>query len=219
MSERAVLKVETRQEVGSKHAVQLRRQGRLPAIVYGHKETPVSVSFNTHYFVEELHHGHRLFDVDLSGKAETLLVKEVQYDHLGKYIIHADLVRVNLSEAVKVTVPIELRGTAKGTHQGGIIDEYLDHLEIECKVSDIPKFITVSVKEVDVGGSIHAGDIELPEGAKLITDPKALVVMCHLVAAAKSTEEVEEEMPAGPEVITEKAPENQEGEPKKEGSR
>lgn len=216
MPERTVIKAEIRQQVGSKHAEKLRQQGRLPAIVYGHKKTPVSISFKTHDFIEELHHGHRLFDVDMGGESETILVKKLQYDHLGKDVIHADFVRVNLAEAVKVAVPIELRGTAKGTHQGGIIDEYLDHLEIECKVSDIPEFIVVSVREVDVGDSIHAGDIELPEGAKLITDPKALMVMCHLVAAAKSTEDVEEEMPAGPEVITEKAPEAQEGESTKD---
>jgi hypothetical protein len=73
----------------------------------------------------------------------------------------------------------------------------------------------VSVKEVGVGDSIRAGEVELPEGTKLITSPDALIVTCHLVAAAKSTEEVEEEMPVSPEVITEKAAEESEGEPEK----
>lgn len=211
MSEKAVLKAELRQDTGSKHAVKLREKGMLPAIVYGHKQESVAVTLNRHDFVEELHHGHRLFDVDMGGKKATLLVKDVQYDHLGKDIIHADLVRVDLSEMIKIKVPIELKGTAKGTHESGIIDEHLDHLDIECKVSDIPEHIIVSVKEVGVGDFIRASEVELPEGAKLVTSPSALIVTCHLVAAAKSTEEVEEEMPVSPEVITEKGAEEAEG--------
>ncbi len=215
MPEKAVLKAEPRQEAGSRHAAKLREQGRLPAIVYGHKKEPTSISFNRHDFVEELHHGHRLFDVDMGGKKETLLVKALQYDHLGKDVVHADLMRVDLSETIKIRVPLDLKGTAKGTHESGIIDEHLDHLEIECRVSDIPEHIMVSVKEVGVGDSIRAGEVELPEGTKLITSPDALIVTCHLVAAAKSTEEVEEEMPVSPEVITEKDAEESEGEPEK----
>ena len=167
----------------------------------------VAISLDLRTFVEMLHHGHRLLDVKIGKTSETLLVKALQYDHLGKDIIHADLIRVDLTEMVKVAVPIELKGTAKGTHEGGIVDEHLDHLEVECKVSDIPEFILVSIKELDVGDAIHAGDIELGEGIKLAINPETLVLTCHLVAAAKSTEELEEEMPVAPEVITEKAAE------------
>lgn len=211
MAQRAVIKAEIRTTLGTKDASRLRDKGMLPAIVYGHKKEPVAISFDLHGFIEDLHHGHRLFDADMGGKTETLLVKDLQYDYLGKSVIHADMVRVDLEETVKVKVSIELRGTSKGSHEGGIIDEHLDHLEIECKVVDIPEVIPIVVKELGVGDSVHAGDVELPAGAKLVTDPKALVLTCHLVAAAKTTEEVEEEMPVGPEVITEKAPEEEGG--------
>jgi large subunit ribosomal protein L25 len=212
MAQRAVIKAEIRTTLGTKDASRLRRKGKLPAIVYGHKKEPVAISFDVHGFIEDLHHGHRLFDTDMGGKTETLLVKDIQYDHLGKNVIHADMVRVDLEETVKVTVPIEMRGTSKGSHEGGIVDEHLDHLEIECKVMEIPEVIEVSVKELGVGDAIHAGDVELPAGAKLVTDPQALLLTCHLVAAAKTTEEVEEEMPVGPEVITEKPAEEEGGE-------
>ncbi len=207
MPETIALNAEVRTEVGTKYAVKLRQAGKLPAIIYGHGQEPVAVSLDFRNFVEMLHHGHRLLDVKIGKTSETLLVKDLQYDHLGKDIIHADLIRVDLTEMVKVAVPIELKGTAKGTHDGGIVDEHLDHLEVECRVSDIPEFILVSVKELDVGDAIHAGDIELGEGIKLATNPDTLVLTCHLVAAAKSTEELEEEMPVAPEVITEKAAE------------
>ena len=211
MEKALLLKAEIREQTGSKHAVNVRKQGRIPAIVYGHKKEPVAVSLDEHNFVEGLHHGHRLLDVQLGKKKEKMLVKDLQYDHLGKNIIHADLIRVDVSETVKVTVPIELKGMAQGTHEGGIIEEHTDRLEVECKVTDIPESIIVSIKEVGVGDTLHARDIELPDGVKLASSPETLLVTCSLVAAAKSTEELEEEVPIAPEVIGEAK--EDEGEP------
>ena len=205
MEKTLLLKAELREQAGSKHAAKVRKQGRIPAIVYGHKQEPVAISLDAHNFVEGLHHGHRLMDVQIGKKKEKIIVKDMQYDYLGKNIIHADLMRVSVTEMVKVTVPIELKGAgvAKGTHEGGIIEAHADHLEIECKATDIPETIAVWVKEVGVGDSLHAGDIELADGVKLASSPETLVVTCHLVAAAKTTEQVEEEMPVAPEVISE----------------
>jgi len=203
MKKTLLLKAEIREQTGSKTVRKIREQGRIPAIVYGHKKEPAAISLDAHNFTEGLHHGQRLIDVQIGKKKEKTIVKELQYDHLGKNIIHVDLMRVNVAEMVKVTVPIELKGTAVGTHESGIIEEQTDHLEIECKVSDIPETIVVSIKDVHVGDNLHASDIELPDGISLVSSPDTLLVTCHLVAAAKSTEEVEEEMPASPEVIGE----------------
>lgn len=197
------VKAQIRQKVGKRAAAKLRRLGGIPAIIYGHKEKPVAVTIDERNFVEGLHHGQRLMEVMTGEKKETVFVKDLQYDHLGKNIIHADLVRVDVTETIKVTVPIELKGTAKGTHDGGIIEEHVDHLEVECTAGNVPEIIIVSVKEVDVGDTVYAGDIELPEGAKLVTEPSTVLVTCGLVAAAKSTEELEAEAPLAPEVISE----------------
>ena len=211
MEETLLLKAEIREHTGSKAVRKVRQQGRVPAIVYGHKQKPVAISFDEHDFLEGLHHGHRLIDVQVGRKKEKMIVKELQYDHLGRNVIHADLMRVNITDTIRVSVPIELKGTAVGTHEGGIIDEHVDNLEIECKVTDIPDTIVVSVKDVRVGDVLHAGDIELPENVKLVSPPDTLLVACHLVAAAQTTEEVEEEMPTAPEVIGEaKEPEEEE---------
>lgn len=201
MAKKLLLKAEIREHSGTHRAAEVRRQGRIPAIVYGHKEEPVSISLDAHDFVEGLHHGHRVMDVQIGRKKETVVVKDMQYDYLGKSVIHADLMRVSASETVRVSVPIELKGTPKGAMEGGIIEEHIDHLEIECKVTEIPEAIVVSVKEIDVGDAIHARDVTLAEGLKLVSDPETLLVTCHLVAAAKSTEELEMEAPAAPEVI------------------
>jgi large subunit ribosomal protein L25 len=197
------LKVEIRENVGSKSSAEIRTKGCIPAIVYGHKQQPVAVSLNAHNFVEALHHGHRLMDIQVGQKTEKMIVKELQHDHLGRNIIHVDLMRVDVTETIKVAVPVELKGIAKGTHEGGIIEEHTDQLEIECRASDIPESIAVSVKDINVGDSLHAGDIELPAGIRLVSEPSLVIVTCSLVAAAKTTEELEAEVPAAPEIIGE----------------
>jgi large subunit ribosomal protein L25 len=216
MEKALVLKAQKREQTGSKSAAKVREEGRIPAIAYGHKKEPVAISLDAHNLVEGLHHGRRLVDVQIGRKREKMLVKDLQYDYLGKDVIHVDLMRVDVSELVKVTVPIELKGTAQGSHEGGIVEEHIDHLEVECKVTDIPETIVVSVKEMGVGDNLHAGDIELPDGVKLISDPSTLLVTCGLVAAAKSTEELEEEIPAAPEVIGEAKEAEEEKKPSEE---
>ena len=212
MEKSLFLKAEIREQTGTKSAAELRRGGRIPAIVYGHKKEPIAISLDAHSLVEGLHHRHRLMDVQIGKSEEKVIIKELQYDYLGKDIIHADLMRVVAGEMVKVTVSIELKGVAKGTHEGGIIEGHTDRLEIECSVTEIPESIVVSVKEVGIGDTLHACDIEFPDGVKLVSAPDTLLVTCSLVAAAKSTEELEEEMPVTPEVIGEvKKPEEADG--------
>lgn len=202
--ETIALKAEKREKVGTKTAEKLRQAGKLPIAIYGHGQEPVAVAVDKHDFIEALHHGNRLFDFEIAGKSEKLLVKDLQYDYLGREVIHADLVRVDLTETVKVEVPIELKGTAKGTSQGGIVEELMSQLEVQCVVTSIPESIVVNIKDLDVEGVIHAGDIKMPEGVKLLTPGDQIVLTCHVIVA-KEEEEVSEE-PTAPEVITERKP-------------
>jgi large subunit ribosomal protein L25 len=202
MDKTVVLKAEIRLSRGSKDAAGLRKQGQIPAIIYGHKKEPVAISLDARSFVEELHRGRRLMDIQLGKENEKMLVKEVQYDHLGKEIIHVDLMRVDVTEMVRVAVPIEFKGTAKGAHEGGMVEVHTDRVEVECRVTEIPERITVSIKEMALGDALHAKDLQLPEGVKLISPPELLLATCHLVAETKTTEELEAATPAAPEVIT-----------------
>ena len=211
MSETVVLQASIREESGTRSSVALRQQGKLPAVVYGHKKEAVSITLDTREFLDSLHHGNRIFDVDLGGAKDTLLVKELQYDYLGDTVIHADLVRVNLSERVKVQVMIKLVGTAAGTHMGGIVEEIMNSIEVECAVSEIPEFLPVDIKGLELEKTLRASEIALPDGFTLVTDPNAGVVGCHESKAALAEEEEEAvegeegvEGAAEPEVITEK---------------
>jgi large subunit ribosomal protein L25 len=178
-TETVSLKADVREKSGSNQAARLRKEGKLPVVVYGHKKEAISMAVNAHEFIKDLHHGHRLFSVELAGKNETLLLKTVQYDYLGKDVIHADLIRVNVDERMTVKVPLEFRGVAKGTAMNGILDEAMSNLEIECGVMNIPASIKVVVRDLGINDSLHAKDIVLPDGCTLVTDPNALVVICH----------------------------------------
>jgi len=217
-SKELVLKAQVRKELGSKRAAKLRLTGSIPAIIYGHGQKPEAIVLDAHDFAEGLHHGHRLFDVEFDGKKEKLLVKDVQYDYLGKKIIHADLIRVDLSEKVKVQVPLAFKGTPAGAHEGGLLEEHLDRIEIECAVTDIPESIDVSVKGLKIGDSLHARDVQLPPEIKLITDPTALLIACRLPVAAVAEEATAEAAaePTAPEVLTERKPKEGEEEAEEE---
>ena len=217
ISKEAVLKAQARKELGSKRSAKLRLTGKVPAIIYGHGQKPQAIVLDAHDFAEGIHHGHRLFDVDLDGRKEKLLVKDVQYDYLGRSISHADLIRVDLSEKVKVQVLLVFKGAPIGAQEGGLLEEHLDRIEVECAVTDIPASIDISVKGLKVNDSIHARDIGLPAGLKLITPSDSLVIACRLPAA-----QVEEaavpgvEEPTAPEVITERKPKEGEEEAEEE---
>ena len=204
MDKTYVLQAELRDRIGSKATAAVRKQGRIPGVVYGHKQQPVAISVNAHDFVEGVRHGHRLMDITVGGATETTLIKDLQYDHLGRNIVHVDLMRVDVTERITVEVPLEIKGTPKGTQEGGVLESHLDHLDVECLAVDIPELIVVSVKDLDVGQSIYARDVKLPEGTKLMSLPDLMVATCRILAEAKTTEQLEAETPAAPEVIRER---------------
>jgi large subunit ribosomal protein L25 len=206
MEKTLLLKADVRTKTGTKESAKLRKNGRVPATVYGHKEAPTSLSLNAHEFVQGLHHGHRFMEVEIEGKPESMIVKDLQYDYLGRDIVHIDFMRVDMTERIKVQVPIELKGSAKGSTEDGIIEEHASRLEIECLVTSMPDTILVNIKDVGVGDVLHAGDIELPEGIDLVSPVETLLVTCHMKAAAVSAEDAEgdEDAASSPEVITEK---------------
>ncbi len=181
----------------------MRALGRLPGIIYGHGEAPEAFSVSAHDVAMEMEHGARLVELNLDGRANQYLIKEIQYDHLGKDPIHMDLARVDLHERIRVRVVVELRGTPKGIHEGGILDQLLDNIEIECLASEIPETLHPTVAELGIGEALLVKDLELPGGVVAISDPEEKIAIVHLlsVAAEAEVKEEEEEAPAEPERI------------------
>ena len=203
------LSAQPRSELGSRANKRIRDKGFVPGVLYGHKEAVVPVTLPKKELSTHLSHGAHLFDLALDGKTEKVLVKEVQYDHLGMEVIHVDFARVSLDEKVEVTVPIELKGTPKGEEEGGVLQQMLNELEVECLVTDIPDSITVNVSEMKVDDSIHISDLKLPPGVRALQDPEVIVAAVKVIEeeAAAPTPEGES---AEPEVIGRKAEEGAE---------
>lgn len=211
MEQTMQLKAEMRTKAGTLSAKRARSEGMMPAVVYGHGEEAAAVTISAHDFAEALHHGHRVFEMDIDGKKDTVMIKDLQYDHLGRDVIHADLIRVDIKEMVTVTVPIALKGTAKGVEEGGILQEQTSTIDIKCRVNQIPDSLPVSVKNLEIGDSIHASEVQLPDGIELDTDPDTVIVTVTFVAEEEEEEEGVEEMEA-PEVIGKGKEEEEEGE-------
>src|SRR5947199_3686923 len=151
----AQLTVKTRPELGSRANKRLRDSGFVPGVIYGHKEAVVPVTIPKKDVTNHLNRGAHLFDLALDGKSEKVLVKEVQYDHLGIEVIHVDFARVSLDEKVEVTVPLELKGEPKGEAEGGVLQQIISELEIECLVTDIPEVIRHNVSEMALNDVLH----------------------------------------------------------------
>jgi len=196
-----------RPKIGTRYARRLRSAGQLPAVVYGHGETPESIILPAHDTVVELKHGARMLQVELDGQPTQYLVKAVQYDHLGTTPIHLDLMRVDLTEMVTVDVGIELRGTPKGVADGGVLEQLLGHLTVRCLVTQIPDTLRPSVTHLGVGDALNVGDLKLPEGVTTEADPGERVAFVRVLAEEAAVEAAPTEEVAQPEVI---------GRPKKE---
>lgn len=205
MSELVALDVQPRTTTGTKSAKKIRAAGMIPGIVYGHKQDPVAVSVPAKALDHAIRVQHaRTFELTLNGKKETVLIRELQWDHLGKEMYHIDLWRVDAAERVKVTVPVELRGTPKTTG-GGVLEQPLHLLHIECFALKIPDSFRLEIEGLTLGHPIHVRDLQLPEGVKVLEPGEAVVVQLKL----PGQEEPVEGAPADgtePEVLTAKKP-------------
>jgi len=200
MQATVTIKAQTRTTTGTRVARRLRSQGLIPAIIYGHKEVPAAVVLPEHELALALEHGSHVLAVELDGSTSQCLIKDVQYDHLGHKPIHVDLARVSLDERVQVGVPIELRGTPAGASEGGVLDQILMEVQVECLVTQIPESIRVRVGTLGLGQTLRVRDLELPAGVTALVGGDEPV--CTVRALGEEPTEAAEEGPAEPEVIT-----------------
>src|SRR5262245_36830237 len=205
MADTLKLKTEPRPGKGSRDANRLRKAGRVPAVVYGHKEETVPITVSRDELAFALRHHARTVDLDLNGKAETVLIQQVQHDHLGSGLVHVDFRRVSKDERVRTTVEIELRGTAPGATGGGVLDQPLHKIHVECPAISIPESIRVKIDSLLLGQAIHVKELELPQGVKALDDPDLVVVQVkqqHVPVVEPTVPLIEGA--AEPEVITKK---------------
>lgn len=188
MSQTLNIKAEVRGETGTHFARKIRKQGKLPVVLYGHKKQTVHLTVEGHEFESLIRHHTRVLDVSFGGQKETALIREVQYDTYGREILHVDLIRVDPNERVTVSVKIAWLGVPLGvSQQGGVIHHNVEDIQVEAPVLAIPDEITVDVSNLNIGDSLTAGSIGYPEGVRPIS---AEGVLCTVHEPRKVEEPV-----------------------------
>ena len=196
-----------------------RREGLVPAIIYGHKLEPMAVQLPEQGLSRFLGTSgeNTLINMELGAdKTETVMIKEVQIDPVSRRVVHVDFVRVSLEERVTTHIPITLVGEAPGVEEGGILEFPLRELQIECQVGQMPEKIEIDISELGIGSRIRVSSLELGEELTVL-DASATIIVS--IVAPSIMEEVEEEEIEGledeelePEVIGEKREEEDEEE-------
>ncbi|MEO2066302.1 MAG: 50S ribosomal protein L25 [Desulfurobacteriaceae bacterium] len=183
-----------REKTGKQVAKKLRREGLLPAVIYGGgrpEATHIAVPAKE---VKRLKHHHGLIKLNLDGEERMCILKDIQYNWLGDVPIHLDFQEVTFGETIEVTVELEFVGTPVGvSEEGGVLEILKREITIETLPREIPEKITVDISNLHAGDALHVGDIPLPEGAKLVDSPdETVVVVAEPEETAGEEEETEE---------------------------
>jgi large subunit ribosomal protein L25 len=185
MSEDTKVHAELRENFGKGFARRLRADGKIPAVIYGHGTSPVHVALPGHQVSLLIRRANAVLELDLAGKEQLTLVKDVQKDPVHQIIEHIDLLVVKKGEKIQVDVPVVVEGeSAAGTIAN--LDAVTVALEVEA--THIPEHILVSVEGLEDGTHITAGELTLPRGASLVAEPDTLVVAISVPAAALAAE-------------------------------
>jgi len=206
-----VFKVSIREQIGTLRARRARAAGKIPAVLYGHGKENVLLAVNAGELDLAIRHGSQL--IDLQGDLnESALIKDVQWDAMGMSVLHLDLTRVDKSERVEVSVPVELHGFAPGVQNGGVVETAVHELEISTPVTKIPSAIEVNINALELDQTITVADLEIDSEIKVLAEPDMVVVSCHEPTIVEEPVEGEEGEAgaAEPEVIT-RAEEGEEG--------
>ena len=191
---------ELRTEFGKGPARRIRRDGRVPAVLYGHRTDPKHLTLPGHDVLLALRTPNVLIRLEgLSGGAQLALPKAVQRDPIKGYVEHVDLLTVRRGEKVTVDIPVTVVGEVA---PDGMMDQQLVQISVEAEATNIPTGIEVSVEGMAIGASVHASDLVLPAGVTLADDPELLVV--H-VLASPTAEQIEAELGEG-EAVAPAAP-------------
>ncbi len=194
MSDQLTLPAEARDRAGKGASRALRRDGRVPAVVYGEKKVPLSIHVEEKLLSKMLHTGHFMNSVvmiDFAGKAHRTLPKAVDFHPVSSRPIHVDFLRIGEHSQVHVNVPVHFidEELSPGIKRGGVLNLVRHDLELICDAAEIPEQIEISLKGLDVGDSIHISNVTLPKGAKSAIDDRDFTIATIVAPSALKSEE------------------------------
>ncbi len=213
--ERLAVEAKARAKTGKGTARQLRREGKIPAVIYGRDREPQPLTLDP---VEIQGYLDSNVIVDLTIKdgdeetKETAMIKDYQKHVIKEMLLHVDFHQISMDEKIAVTIPIKLTGKAFGVQEGGVLQQLMRELEIECLPGDIPEKVELDITELDVGDSLSVGDLDISDDIDLVSSPDDVIVT--IVTPSEITEEEEEALldveELEPEVIGEETEELEE---------
>jgi large subunit ribosomal protein L25 len=216
-----VVKSEKRQGLGSNAARRLRKQGFVPAVLYGEsmESRPLVVSKKDIVQILRLESGENtIFKVAVDADMYDAMIKDLQIDPVTDELLHADLIRISMDKPVRVTIPVVHRGEPVGVKtEGGFVDFVTREVEVECLPRDIPESLSIDISELHINQSYKAEGMAIPAGVRLITEPATVLVLVALPHKeeefpGEKPEEVVAEEPKEPEVIKKERAEKEEPE-------
>jgi len=191
-----------RTEKGKTHARQLRRDGRVPAVLYGHSIEPVPLDIDGRELYKVLHTDagqNVLIDLEVDGEVHLALAREIDRDHIKNVFVHVDFLVINRDETIVVQVPIRVVGESRGIHEGGILETHTWELEVECLPGDVPEAIDIDITEVELHQNLHVSDIIGVAGVTIKTDPDVTILAVVPPQKPQEAEEVAVEGEEGAE--------------------
>jgi len=210
MSTNFELAASIRKDLGKGATRRLRREDKVPAVIYGAGSEPASITLDhnqlMHSTENEAFFSH-ILSIDVDGKEEKVIIKALQRHPAKPILMHADFMRVNMTDKLKVHVPIHFIGEedAPGVVKGGVVTHDLVDIEIQCLPANLPEYVEVDVSSLDVGDSLHLSDLVLAEGLEIVAlaqgadhDLKVVAVQANRAAEVETEgEAVEEEAESG----------------------
>ena len=207
MSEQLTLPAEARERAGKGASRELRRNGRVPAVIYGDKKDPISVHVEEKLLARMLSTGHfmnSVIMVDAGGTPHRTLPKDVQFHPVSSRPIHVDFLRIGEHSQVNVNVPVHFTNEelSPGIKRGGVLNVVRHDLELICDAAEIPEQIEISLEGFDIGDSIHISQVNLPKGSKSAIDDRDFTVATLVAPSAMKSEESDAEETAAGDVPT-----------------
>jgi large subunit ribosomal protein L25 len=182
---KVIVKARNRSGSGSGAARRLRKAGRIPAVIYGRKGTPVSIDLDSGEFVNSIKgiSESTIVSVDIDGQVHEAFVKATQRDIKDGNILHVDFYEVEGNTLLRARVALKIHGNPVGVREGGILETPLHDIEVECLPKDLPERLDVDIAELKVNQSIHVRDLGLGSGVKLISNPDQVVALVKFAKA------------------------------------
>ena len=191
-----VIEGEIREEKGSSVSKRLRRQGYLPAVLYGkEKNLKVKLPLKKLEKALKVFGEHSIYNLKINSEEHQVLIKEIQREPVKEFLQHVDFMEVTSTQTVRVEVEIVLEGEPKGVKEGGIVEYGARQIEIETSVDKIPPFLSCDVSDLEVGQSLTVKDLAVPEGVKILSPESTLLinVLVPKMSAEEKEEKAEEE--------------------------